>query len=313
LFDGTDTITANGASPVGNPYFFTGRQFDPETGMQYNRARYYDAVLGRFISRDSLYQDGPNLYAYVNGNVILLSDPRGLSIWDYVKDGLEIAGGIFTVLAGKALFAASLSSLGTGFGTLVGIAGIAAGSYMILTGFDHTQAGVRRLIGRIENQFSGQKDVYEGTFISNSTLNVIDWAYENKMISNHNRMLYMERGLSVYYGLELASACATVSVSVIQQYRAVTGMRQIVTTYRDQRFQALSSTASIYQRYYSEVKIVVNTREAAEVVFVELFSMAADITGQSTQNFPLDEEKDIDLLMGWKNTTPVPAEINLVE
>jgi len=48
---------------VDNPYFFTGRQLDLETGLFYFRARYYDASLGQFISRDPLnYVDGMNLY-----------------------------------------------------------------------------------------------------------------------------------------------------------------------------------------------------------------------------------------------------------
>ena len=48
---------------VDNLYFFTGRQLDSETGLFYFRARYYDASLGQFISRDPLnYVDGMNLY-----------------------------------------------------------------------------------------------------------------------------------------------------------------------------------------------------------------------------------------------------------
>jgi len=56
---------------VDNPYFFTGRQLDTETGLFYFRARYYDASLGQFISRDPLnYVDGMNLfrgYFAING------------------------------------------------------------------------------------------------------------------------------------------------------------------------------------------------------------------------------------------------------
>jgi RHS repeat-associated protein len=37
------------SSAVGNPYGFTGRRFDPETGLYYYRARYYDPELGRFL------------------------------------------------------------------------------------------------------------------------------------------------------------------------------------------------------------------------------------------------------------------------
>ncbi|MBU1043863.1 MAG: hypothetical protein KJ915_05635, partial [Candidatus Omnitrophica bacterium] len=37
------------ASQIGNPYMFTGRRFDQETGLYYYRARYYNSELGRFL------------------------------------------------------------------------------------------------------------------------------------------------------------------------------------------------------------------------------------------------------------------------
>lgn len=54
---------------------YTGEQNDP-TGLEYLRARYYDASTGRFVSRDPL----PLLqrYAYVGGNPANLMDPDGL-------------------------------------------------------------------------------------------------------------------------------------------------------------------------------------------------------------------------------------------
>jgi len=36
-------------SNVGNPYMFTGRRIDTETGLYYYRARYYDQYVGRFF------------------------------------------------------------------------------------------------------------------------------------------------------------------------------------------------------------------------------------------------------------------------
>ena len=38
--------------PLTNPFEFTGRNFDIETGISYYRARYYDKSLGRFITED---------------------------------------------------------------------------------------------------------------------------------------------------------------------------------------------------------------------------------------------------------------------
>jgi len=39
---------------VENPYTYTGREFDPETGLYYYRARYYEPVIGRFLQPDPL-------------------------------------------------------------------------------------------------------------------------------------------------------------------------------------------------------------------------------------------------------------------
>jgi RHS repeat-associated protein len=46
-----------------NPIRFQGQYHDHETGLHYNRHRYYDPTVGRFISKDPLsYDAGLNLY-----------------------------------------------------------------------------------------------------------------------------------------------------------------------------------------------------------------------------------------------------------
>lgn len=51
------------SSRVGNPFTFTGRELDAETGLMHFRARTYDTIQGRFKQRDpSGYVDGMNLY-----------------------------------------------------------------------------------------------------------------------------------------------------------------------------------------------------------------------------------------------------------
>jgi uncharacterized protein RhaS with RHS repeats len=42
----------NRVSGVGNPYFFTGRQYDSESGLYYYRARCYNPEIGRFLQTD---------------------------------------------------------------------------------------------------------------------------------------------------------------------------------------------------------------------------------------------------------------------
>jgi len=69
---------ADGVSSVGNPYFFTGRQYDAETGLYYYRARYYSPVLGRFLQTDPVgYIDSMGLYMYCGNNPVNCSDPLG--------------------------------------------------------------------------------------------------------------------------------------------------------------------------------------------------------------------------------------------
>jgi RHS repeat-associated protein len=65
-------------SAIGNPWMFTGRQFDEESGMYYYRARVYDALKGRFLQRDPLgYIQGTNLYEYAKSNPQAFTDPKG--------------------------------------------------------------------------------------------------------------------------------------------------------------------------------------------------------------------------------------------
>jgi RHS repeat-associated protein len=60
-------------------YDYTGRERDPDTGLLYYRARWYDPEVGRFISEDPAeFAGGLNWYAYVNGNPVNLTDPYGL-------------------------------------------------------------------------------------------------------------------------------------------------------------------------------------------------------------------------------------------
>jgi RHS repeat-associated protein len=66
-----------GASEPGQS--FTGREWDPETGLYYYRARYYDARNGQFAAEDPVdYRNGVSRYAYVMDRPTDLVDPSGL-------------------------------------------------------------------------------------------------------------------------------------------------------------------------------------------------------------------------------------------
>lgn len=63
-----------------NPWRFSSKRTDNETGYVYFGRRYYDSKLGRWITPDPIgYEGGPNLYAYVLNNPLASVDLYGLS------------------------------------------------------------------------------------------------------------------------------------------------------------------------------------------------------------------------------------------
>jgi len=59
---------------------FQGQYFDEETGLHYNRFRYHDPEIGRFVSQDPIgLFGGDNLYQYAPNPVIWI-DPWELLI-----------------------------------------------------------------------------------------------------------------------------------------------------------------------------------------------------------------------------------------
>ena len=63
-------------------YKYTGKEKDATTGLYFYEARYYDPVLGRFISPDTFVQAATDLqtlnrYAYARNNPLRYNDPTG--------------------------------------------------------------------------------------------------------------------------------------------------------------------------------------------------------------------------------------------
>ena len=61
------------------PFRFQGQYYDEESGLHYNRFRYYDPEIGRFVSQDPIgLMGGINVYIYAS-NPIEWVDPFGLA------------------------------------------------------------------------------------------------------------------------------------------------------------------------------------------------------------------------------------------
>jgi RHS repeat-associated protein len=92
ILDDSDFYPFGGERPVtsssGNTYKFTGKERDPETGLDNFGARYNSSAMGRFMSVDPVTMtlgrlSDPqelNLYAYVRNNPLNHTDPTGMVI-----------------------------------------------------------------------------------------------------------------------------------------------------------------------------------------------------------------------------------------
>ncbi|KVV26326.1 hypothetical protein WK78_13770 [Burkholderia cepacia] len=93
---------SDGHVEVRNPIRFQGQYHDHESGLHYNRYRYYDPEVGRFVGKDPVgYAGGLNVYQYAPSPIQFV-DPFGLAakneIGTYgrlngggnVGDGLEV-------------------------------------------------------------------------------------------------------------------------------------------------------------------------------------------------------------------------------
>jgi RHS repeat-associated protein len=69
-------------SSIGNNILFQGREYDHELNLYYFRARYYDPIMGRFLSIDPMgYADSMNLYQAFGMNPVNFVDPMGQLIY----------------------------------------------------------------------------------------------------------------------------------------------------------------------------------------------------------------------------------------
>ena len=78
-------VTLNHTGTTPNNYMYRGEQYDPDLGLYYLRARYYNSLTGRFLSRDpeaGKPVDPKTLhkYLYADGDPVNVMDPTGRGV-----------------------------------------------------------------------------------------------------------------------------------------------------------------------------------------------------------------------------------------
>jgi RHS repeat-associated protein len=96
---------ALGTPPKGPGY--TGHVNDPDTGLVYMQSRYYDPVVGRFLSVDSVRPapgrtDYTNRYGYVGDNPMSRVDPTGDYVCNGKKDECAVISKALTLVSNAA-------------------------------------------------------------------------------------------------------------------------------------------------------------------------------------------------------------------
>ncbi|TMQ10360.1 MAG: RHS repeat-associated core domain-containing protein, partial [Deltaproteobacteria bacterium] len=110
-----DAISAT--EGVVQPLRYGAREYDAETGLYYNRARYYDPKLARFVSQDPIgLAGGINPYVYAQDDPVNGRDPSGLDGFDpcpsgYVYEVLEEDNGDGTVTTTESCVRTGTASL----------------------------------------------------------------------------------------------------------------------------------------------------------------------------------------------------------
>jgi RHS repeat-associated protein len=172
--------TAGSASLLGNQMFgpygkqryskgtipttkgYTGQYGDALTGLDYYVARYYDAVVGRFLSADTVESnlEGMDPYAYVGGNPQTMNDPSGHWGWGHT---LVAAVAIVAVTAAVAVVAAPiLIGVGAAVGTAALVTYGAIGIVAAVTAIGATASIVGNAIG---SESAGVEPEYRDVFL----------------------------------------------------------------------------------------------------------------------------------------------------
>jgi len=85
-----ELITSTGTMATKNPFQFSTKYTDDETGLLYYGYRYYNPSTGRWINRDPIEEDGGlNLYGFVGNSPLNYIDPLGLWSLNFVGNNWD--------------------------------------------------------------------------------------------------------------------------------------------------------------------------------------------------------------------------------
>ncbi|KAG8150176.1 hypothetical protein BFF94_028215 [Burkholderia catarinensis] len=154
-----------------NPLRFQGQQFDDETGLHYNRLRYYDPQLGRFISEDPIaLHGGVNTYQYAP-NPVAYIDPLGLAKGKcviYWYNHIGGATGHYTVKTIAGTGSMHTEQKTSGDETWIArVSGITAGEPVNSATFDIPDVGAAQ---NYQRDSAGSRDESDGAYdVSNNS------------------------------------------------------------------------------------------------------------------------------------------------
>ncbi len=131
---------------IRQPWRLPGQYHDPETGLHYNRFRYYDPQLGRYISPDPLgVLGGLDLYAYADNDPINGMDPLGLWSWRSIAKVATAAVAVVAVVAATVAIAPAVAvAVGGGVALLAGstIGAAATAATVVALGYYGTKTAL---------------------------------------------------------------------------------------------------------------------------------------------------------------------------
>jgi RHS repeat-associated protein len=210
---------------------FTGKKFDPDTGLVYFGARWYDPDLGRFVSIDpSKY--GLNWYCYANNNPTNMYDPDGKCPLFVITGaaGVLIGGGYgaytsymatgqinWGTVGKDALIGGAIGLTGGAAASLIGSVGLGGGlSYTLTAG--ETVAGVTALFKGTESLWGVGAD---GT---NQGIKHF-FSYSWGRVSSVSEQL----GININKTTEGSKTFTNAAMNVVKNYESMGGlMRQVV-------------------------------------------------------------------------------------